>query len=132
MFVNNQVGALAAAHYYLEARRWTIATLDAKPFLVVCDAAKCRNDAPTYAGFKSLGQHVVRGREVAQSAQIFNAPKGNRARWVVETAIAVAAGKLVDSHGRTVRAQAASSQRIDIYVRWSGKMWRVSDVFLAG
>jgi hypothetical protein len=131
MFSNDANGALATANYYIEARNWSAATLSAKPFLAICDAKKCQSDQSFYSALVKSNQHISGGREIPATVQAFRAPAISGARWIVRVALRIAAGNVVDPGGKTVREQSAFSERIDIYLKWSGTMWRVSDVFLA-
>ncbi|MCW2492709.1 MAG: hypothetical protein JWN47_2073, partial [Frankiales bacterium] len=63
MFKDNQLGALAAARYYLDARNWTIATMDPTPFLIICEAPKCKADAKFYGDAKAKNRRVIGSRQ---------------------------------------------------------------------
>jgi hypothetical protein len=132
MFQDTHTGALAAARYYLDARNWAYALMDAKPFLVICDAAKCKNDAKFFVDGTKAGQHVVNARQRPSSPKLVPAPPTSGTDWVVQVTTSASAGRLVDRGGMTVQAQEASSDFVNIYLKWSGKMWRVTDVALAG
>jgi hypothetical protein len=132
MFVNNQAGALAAAHYYLEARNWTLASLDARTFQIICDASKCKRDTTIYSTIKSRRQHVQGARAKFQAPSVLVAPKVSSAQWVVRVSVSLGRGAILNSKNQLVERQSASTQSLDLYARWSGRMWRISDVFLAG
>jgi hypothetical protein len=132
MFKDSQTGALASARYYFDARIWTLATLDPKPFLVICDATKCKADVSYFAKVKAAGQHFIGVRQRPGAPKLVAAPASSGADWVVQVNVSVGAGRLVDAAGKTVQEQKAASELVNIYLKWSGKMWRVTDDALAG
>jgi hypothetical protein len=132
MFQDSQTGALAAARYYLDARNWALAMVDPKPFSIVCDAPRCKADGPYFAKIKAAKQHFVGARQTPGAPKLVAAPASSRADWVVQVRLAVAAGRLLDPIGKTMESQAATSDLVNIYVKWNGKMWRISDDALAG
>jgi hypothetical protein len=132
IFQETTSGALAMAAYYLQARNWALATNDATPFLIVCDAAKCKHDAPFFAAQASAHQRQVAGRATFGPPSVLPARSGSGSQWVVQTKISIAAGKLVDSKGRTVSAAPRLEQPTNLYLRWNGVMWRVAGDFLVG
>jgi hypothetical protein len=131
MFKNDENGALAAAQAYLTGVNWALATLDPKSYLVICDAARCKSNARITEGYRSKNQHVKAARASFEAPTLFVAPKGNAAQWIVRVKLSIHAGSLVSADGKTVRKQGAMTERVDVYARWSGRMWRISDVFLA-
>jgi hypothetical protein len=131
MFINDENGALAAAHAYLAGLNWAIATLDPRSFLAICDAAQCKTNAKINQDMKASGQHFEGGRGIFESPTLFAAPKASGAQWIVRVQASLYSGKVVDSNGKVVEQQSASKERLDVYTRWNGKMWRISDVFLA-
>jgi hypothetical protein len=132
MFKNDQLGALAAARYYLDARNWTIATMDPTPFLIVCDSAQCKDDGRFFVKARARRQHIVGARQTAGEPSVVVAPKASGARWVVQSKVTLAKGRLVALDGSTVQDQANEVQLTNLYLKWNGKMWRVSDDALAG
>jgi hypothetical protein len=132
MFSDKQVGALAAARYYLDARNWADALLDPKPFLIICDAAKCKNDAVALTRLKRAGQYVTGVREFPGAPSVVKGPSTSGADWVVQVKLSVTAGRLLDKQGTTLKTESASSELTNIYVTWNGKMWRVTGDYLAG
>jgi hypothetical protein len=132
MFQDTHTGALAAARYYLDARNWAYALMDAKPFLIICDSTGCKNDAKFFVDGKKAGQHVSNARQTPSAPKLVAAPANSGADWVVQVKMTIAAGKLVDGAGKTIRPQAASTDLTNLYLKWSGKMWRVANDALAG
>jgi hypothetical protein len=132
MFDSDQIGALDAAKYYLEARNWADALEDAKPFIVICDAKKCKDDARNYARARTARDHAVGGRFTTGPPTVVKAPAASHADWIVQVRLAIAAGRLVNASGKTRRSQPSSAQIVNIYLTWNGKMWRVTGDFLAG
>jgi hypothetical protein len=131
MFVNSQAGALATARYYLDARNWAYATMNAQPFLLICDAAKCKTDASSFAADASLGRHIAGARQTHGRASVATAPAVSRAQWLVQLRMLLASGKLVERDGTVVKTQHPEAQVVNLFLRWNGRMWRISDEFLA-
>jgi hypothetical protein len=132
MFQDTHTGALAAARYYLDARNWALAMVDPRPFSIVCDAPRCKADGPYFAKIKAAKRHFVGARQTPGAPKLVAAPANSGADWVVQVRLAVAAGQLLDPTGKTMESQAATSDLVNIYVKWNGKMWRISDDALAG
>lgn len=132
MFKDNQLGALAAARYYLDARNWTIATMDPTPFLIICDSAQCKDDGRFFAKARAKREHIVGGRQTAGAPSVVVAPKASGARWVLQFKVTLAKGRLVALDGSTVQNQANEVQLTNLYLRWNSKMWRVAEDALAG
>jgi hypothetical protein len=126
MFGNTQAGALATAKYYLDARNWAYATMSATPFLVICDAAKCKTETSFYATGVHDGQHVVGARWSSGPVSLIASPKLSSGQSVVQTAITVGVGTLLGSDGKAIRSERGSSNITNLYLRWSGSMWRIS------
>jgi hypothetical protein len=131
MFVNSQAGALSTARYYLDARNWAYATMNAQPFLLICDAAKCKTEASFYATAAEKSQHVVGARWSTGKASVLKAPASSGATWVVQTTIVITSGTLIDHSGAAVKTQNRSEKATRLYLRWSGVMWRLSDELVA-
>jgi hypothetical protein len=125
MFVNNQAGALAAAHYYLEARRWAYATMSATPFLAICDSSGCKMDVPFYTDGRSTGRHVVGARRVASGVRIVAAPERIHAEWIIQVTVTIARGNLVDKQGKVLKTQVPRTEITNLHLAWKTKMWRV-------
>jgi hypothetical protein len=132
MFTNTQSGALGMAGYYLQARNWASATMNPRPFTLICDADKCKHDAPFFTDPAKLGQHYVGGRESWGAPIVIPAQAGKNADWVVQLRVKISAGKTVDSKGAVIASDLPLDDLINIYLKWSGKTWRVTGVFLAG
>jgi hypothetical protein len=132
MFKNDQLGALAAARYYLDARNWTIATMDPTPFLIICDATKCKTDANFFRDAKAKDRRVIGSRQTPGPPSVVRAPKNSGAEWVVQTTLNLASGRIVSKNGATVEEEGHRTQVINLYMRWNGTMWRVADDALAG
>jgi hypothetical protein len=132
MFKNDENGALAAAHYYVDGLNWALATLDPRSYLAICDASRCKSNARDITdAYKAKGQYVKGARGSLDGASLFAAPKSSGAKWIVRVKVSIHPGSLVASDGKPVKKQGASEERLDVYARWSGRMWRISDVFLA-
>ena len=131
MFTDEIAGAQAAALYYIHARNWEYAVGDAAPFLVICDAKKCHDDVANINAHKQSGQHVVGGRVMLSGLQIAAQPAGGIGDYVARVKLLIAAGKRVDATGKVLVQQPAKSQSWDLYLRWNGKMWRVTGDFLS-
>ncbi|MDQ1718411.1 MAG: hypothetical protein QOE89_2364 [Pseudonocardiales bacterium] len=131
MFKNNQLGALAAALFYRTARNWAYATMEPSSFLTICDAPKCKSDAKFFNDAMAKDQYVVGARQTQGSASVVIAPKSSDAEWVIQSKVTLADGRLVTTSGSTIRTQRSEAQLLNLYLRWSGKMWRISAEFLA-
>jgi hypothetical protein len=131
MFTDEIAGAQAAALYYVHARNWEYAVGDAAPFLAICDAKKCADDTADIAAHKRAGQHVVGGRVTLSALQIAAQPSGGVGDYVARVKVSIAAGRRVDAAGKILVQQPAKSQSWDLYLKWSGKMWRVTGDFLS-
>jgi hypothetical protein len=130
MFTKTQEGALAMAKYYLDARNWALATNNPAAFMIICDAEKCKHDAPFFTNRAKAGQHRVGGRETPGPPIAMKAPAGSNAEVVVQTTIKIAAGKVVDEKGKVVRTDEALDDPTNLYMKWTGRMWRVTGDFL--
>jgi hypothetical protein len=132
MFSNNRLGALATAKYYLDARNWSDALLDGTPFQIICGVKKCKDDAAALTKLKEAGHYVAGERDIPSGSSIVKAPQASGADWVVQVKLAITAGRLLDIHGKVLRAEGPSTKLINIYLKWNGKMWHVTGDFLAG
>jgi uncharacterized protein DUF6318 len=132
MFEHTEAGALAVAGYYVDGLNWALATQDPIAFLVICDSARCKSNGDIHRGYKSKNQHVVGARGRADVPTLLRAKESSGAEWVVRVKVASAAGRLLDESGTTIRRETASEDVLDIRTQWNGRMWRISDVFLAG
>jgi hypothetical protein len=132
MFTKTQEGALAMAKYYLDARNWALATNNPASFMIICDAEKCKHDAPFFTKYANARQHAVGDRGTPGPPTAFKAPSGSRAEVVVQTTVRHAAGRVVDSKGTVVHTDDAFDDPTNLFLKWTGKMWRVTGHFLVG
>jgi hypothetical protein len=132
MFKHTQGGALDAARYYIDADNWSQILPGGSPITAICDSTQCKSNAKVLDDLKAAGQHLEGAPEVAGPPHVIAAPPSSRAEWLVQINIDVPAGDLVRADGSIVRHSPATKMLTNIYLRWNGKMWRVSDVFLAG
>jgi hypothetical protein len=132
MFTDTQSGALGMAGYYLQARNWASATMNPRPFTLICDADKCKHDAPFFTDPAKLGQHYVGGRESWGAPIVIPAPAGKNADWVVQLRVKISAEKLVDAKGKVISSDEALILPTNLYLKWSGVLWRVTGDFLVG
>jgi hypothetical protein len=132
MFTDTQSGALGMAGYYLQARNWAKATNDPTPFMLICDADKCKHDALFFTERAKNGQHRVGGRATWGPPVVLPAPSGKNADWVVQLDVKIAGSKIVDSKGIVVSSDAAIDDPTNLYVKWDGVIWRVTGDFLVG
>jgi hypothetical protein len=127
MFVNSQAGALATARYYLDARNWAYATMNAQPFLVVCTSPGCRIDSKFYSESSAKDLHLVGGRRrTASVASRAKDPSAAEA-LTIRAHVKVDRGSLVNASNRVIRQQKPSSQVIDLLLDWEGGRWHVAD-----
>jgi hypothetical protein len=131
MFSKTRFGAVAAAAYYFDARRWAIATINAAPFLIICDAAQCKSDAKFYSDARRKHRHVVGCRSTQSQPHILKAPASSGATWIVQVHESVVNCKVIGQHGEIVEHHPGATFISNIYLKWNQKMWRVSDDFLA-
>jgi hypothetical protein len=129
MFTDEIAGAQAAALYYVHARNWAQATENATPFLAVCDAKKCKDDVPHYGN--KPGEHSIGGRVTMTGLQIAAQPSGGLGDYVARVKVTITAGMRVNANDKPVRSVPTKSQSWDLYLRWNGKMWRVTGDFLS-
>ena len=126
MFTNTSAGALAMARYYIEARNWAQATNDATAFSIICDASKCAHDIPFFVERAAANQHAVGGRFTTGPPVIFTAPANTNARWVTQFTSQLSTRKVISPTGKTVNTAAGYTIVENIYLKWSGSIWRVT------
>ena len=130
MFEQPLAGAVSAASYFVTARNWALATLDPAAYLVLCDAPNCRTNAQLLIANRNRGEHWVGGRGALRT-WVFRPSNVSRGSvQIVRALVDLQAGHMVDASGHTHHLESASTRTLDLYLRWSGRMWRVADVSL--
>jgi hypothetical protein len=132
MFKHTQGGALDAARYYFDARNWSQILPSGAPILAICDSDRCKSNAKVLDDLRSSGQRLEGKPESAAAPQVVAAPSSSGAEWVVQSRVSIPAGNIVDSRNRVVRSTPATTKVYNVYLKWNGTMWRVSNVSLAG
>lgn len=131
MFRHTQGGALDAARYYIDAENWSQTLQDYAAVTAICDASDCTRNAGIAHQQRTKGLHLVGGLNTPSAPKITAAPTSSKAEWIVQVRLSEAAGKLIDATGKTASSAPAAVETFNYYLRWNGKMWRISDVFLA-
>ena len=130
MFEDTELGARRMADYYQQAENWAAALgEDPIPYLIVCDAKVCARNASKARQQRSLGRHLIRGRTSIVTGVTFPNPKSANADFIIQRTLSVAAGKFVESSGKVIQQADKSELTINLYMKWNGKMWRVTEVF---
>jgi hypothetical protein len=132
LFGHDVAGAYAAAFYYRDSRNWALATLSAQPYLAICDASKCASDATALTAARIAQQHVTGSRLTFSAARLVRPPAAVKAEWVFQSRQTYSDGAVVSSSGNIVLRTKATSFVANLHLQWNGRMWRVSDVFIAG
>jgi len=132
MFQNEPVGARAMASYYMDALDWSYALgEDPTPFMVVCDAERCRQNEKIAAQNRALHRHLVGGRQYITSLATIENAVGTGADIVVQLHLDVEAAKFVEASGKVIRQSGPKTMVINLYMHWNQKMWRVIGDYLA-
>ena len=132
MFKKTSEGALAAARYYIDAENWSIAVNDYTPVSIICDAKRCKLIAPYFTGLRVKNQHLRGGRTSTGPPLVLPAPKSSGAQWVVQLRIIIAPGSdVANQTGTVVKEYAEDVTLTNLYMKWSGSIWRVSQDVLA-
>ena len=129
MFEDTELGARRMADYYQQAENWAYALGDPTPYLIVCDAKICARNASNARRERSLGRHLIRGRTSLVTGVTFPNLKSADADFIIQRTLSVAAGKVVDSSGNMVRPTKKSELTLNFYMKWNGKMWRITEIF---
>ncbi|UQX87610.1 DUF6318 family protein [Jatrophihabitans telluris] len=132
MFTNDQAGAVAASKYYLSASNWSLASNSASATEAICDDATCRSNAEVLRSHQKRGYHFEGGRQQMLSSAVFKSDDAPRAEWIVQIGLKFAATVTVNAQGVVVKVEPAGRAVENVYLRWSGSMWRVSGLYLAG
>jgi len=132
MFRDELSGARAMAVYYLEALNWSAAMgEDPTPFAIVCDADRCLKNKQVMDKSRSLSRHLVGSRQHYGASSVSAAPSGTKADFIVQIHLKIDAGKFVESTGKVIRQSGPQTMIANLYMRWSGTMWRVVGDYLA-
>ncbi len=132
MFKRTDLGALAMAAYYLQARNWALAIDDARPFSIICRADACTRAKKFIDDKRRLGQYVSGQRLQPSAPTVFKAPSGKDADFVVQLKVTVRAGSLVAATGKTVEKYRQYVLPTNLYLKWTGKLWTVTGDYLVG
>ena len=92
----------------------------------VCQSELCDSAATVLRKQAANGQHVVGARVRILSTATRRGLGGSGVSWIVRAHLRTADGKVVNRSGSTVRTIVTDSLAIDFYMKWTGKIWRVS------
>ncbi len=134
MFKRTDTGALAMAGYYLQARDWALATSSSIPYMIICDADACVRSAEFIKSKARIGQHVEGQRYAPGPPTVLRAPSTLTppADFIVQLRLTTKAGRLVDAKGKVLERAGSYTTKVNLYMKWSKKMWRVVGDFLVG
>lgn len=132
MFTNTSDGALAMARYYIDAQNWAVAINDYKPVMIICDAKRCGLIAPYFNQLRAKGNHTTKGRITTGPPRELRAPKSSGSQWVVQASITIAPEVVVTNDtSKVVSRHAVHTTLTNLFMKWSGSIWRVDEDLVA-
>ncbi|UQX89449.1 hypothetical protein M6D93_05440 [Jatrophihabitans telluris] len=130
MFTHDEAGALATATYYVDAVNWSGAMLSTLPIEAICDDSSCVPNRELLSSLRRAHQHFRGGRISVVGLRTFRPDPPDRAERVIRVRIASQKAAIVTAGGQTVRSVSSGIVSNDLYLKWSGAMWRIIGVYL--